>query len=155
MKTLPLIISSLLLISLCLGCKGLIGEEIGRLKINKVSTDDKLTSKEISLDLKKGQELVIWSDMDVEYDGEVSFELKLEISRNGEHFGQLTLDPTKKNVTLGETKIAIMDNTKWSFLGRNKKIDIKEDGQYTFKGILIASENESLTVHKAELIFKR
>jgi hypothetical protein len=48
-----------------------------------------------------------------------------------------------------------MDKTSWSFSGKNSQMKIEEDGKYTFKGILVASENPSLKVTKAEIVFKK
>jgi len=48
-----------------------------------------------------------------------------------------------------------MGKTNWSFSGKNSEIKIEEDGYYTFKGILVASENETLKVTKAEIVLKK
>lgn len=48
-----------------------------------------------------------------------------------------------------------MDKTNWRFTGKNKNLPIKESGLYTFKGILVASDNETLQVKKAEIVFKK
>ncbi|WP_254160693.1 hypothetical protein [Chryseosolibacter histidini] len=48
-----------------------------------------------------------------------------------------------------------MDKTSWSFSGKNSEIKIEEDAQYTFKGILVASDNPSLKVTKAEVFFRK
>ena len=53
-------------------CSTIIGEEIARLPVNEVSTDkDKPIYQEIAIDLKKDESIVIWSDMDISYAGEV------------------------------------------------------------------------------------
>lgn len=138
------------------GCNALTGEEVGRLQINQVSTDkDNLIFKEISLDLKKDEKIAIWSDMDVEYEGDVALRFRLEILKDGENLGGLEIDPTDKNITIGEIKTSLGGKTDWSFSGKNSEIKIEDDGNYTFKGILIASENSSLNVNKAEIILKK
>ncbi len=137
-------------------CSAITGEEVGRLPINQVSTDDdNLIIKEISLDLKKDQKIAIWSDMDIEYEGKVALRFKMEILKNGENFGGLEIDPTDKNITIGEVKTSLMGKTDWRFSGKNSEIKIEEDGNYTFKGILVASENSTLKVTKAEIVLKK
>ena len=137
------------------GCSALTGEEIARLTINKISTDDNIIVKETSLDLKKGEEIAIWSDMDIQYEGNVALRFRMEILKNGEKFGGLELDPTDKNITIGEVKTSLMGETDWSFSGKNSEIKIEEDGKYTFKGILVASKNPTLIVNKAEIVLKK
>lgn len=138
------------------GCSVLTGDEIGRLTINQVSTDvNNMTVKQISLDLKKDNEIAIWSDMDIEYEGNVTLRFRVEILKNGENFKTLEIDPTDKNITIGEIKTSIIDKTDWSFSGKNYEIKIEEDGNYTFKGILVSSENSTLKVNKAEIVLKQ
>lgn len=144
--------------SLCLltGCDALMGEEVARLSINQVSKDDKnLIVKEASVDLKKGEEIAIWSEMDIEYEGDVALRFKMEVLKNGENIGGLEIDPTDKNITIGEVRTSLMGKTDWSFTGKNSEITIEEDGNYTFKGILVASENTTLKVMKAEIVLKK
>jgi hypothetical protein len=154
-RTLLLLITAFTII-LFTGCSALTGEEVGRLPINQVSTDnDNLIVKEISLDLKKDEEIAIWSDIDIEYEGNVALRFKMDILKNGANFGGLVIDPTDKNITIGEVRISLMDKTDWSFSGKNSEIKIEEDGNYTFKGILVASENPTLKVNKAEIVLKK
>jgi hypothetical protein len=143
---LPLILSA---------CDALTGKEIGRLPINQVSTGDNLIIKEVNLDLNKGDEIGIWSDMDFEYEGDVAFRFRMEILKDGEKQNGFEIDPTNKNITMGEVRTSFMDKTDWSFVGKNSEIEIAEDGRYTFRGILVASENPSLKLTKAEIILKK
>ena len=79
----------------------------------------------------------------------------MEILKDGETYGNLEIDPTDKNVTIGEIKTQIMGKTNWSFTGKNKKLIIEEDGNYTFRALLAASDNPSLNLKKAELVLKK
>jgi hypothetical protein len=147
---------TLLLISVVLtGCDALVGKEVGRLPINQLSTEENLVVKETTLDLKKDDEIGIWSDMDVEYEGDVALRFRMEIAKNGKTIGGFELDPMEKNITLGEIKTTLGNKTDWSFSGKNSSYTVEEDGQYTFKGILVASENPSLKVTKAEVVLKK
>lgn len=138
------------------GCSALTGEEVGRLPINQVSTNDSnLIVKEISLDLKKDENIAIWSDMDIEYEGDVALRFRLDILKDGEQLGGLEIDPTDKNITIGEFKTTLMNKTDWRFTGKNSNVKIEEDGNYTFRGILVASENPTLKVEKAEIVLKK
>lgn len=151
-----LLVTTVVMSILFAGCSALTGEEVGRLPINQVSTDDDhLIMKEVSLDLKKDDKVAIWSDMDLEYEGDVILRFKIEILNNGESIGGIEIDPTEKNITMGEVRTTLMGKTDWSFSGKNTEIKIEDDGNYTFKGILVASENPTLIVNKAEVVFKK
>jgi hypothetical protein len=136
-------------------CSLLTGEEVGRLKINRLSTEDDLQSEEVSIDLKKGDEIAIWSEMDVKYKGEVMFLFKIQVFNGDDFVELLEIDPMDKNVSVGEVKTQINGKTNWKFSGKNMKYEIKEDGKYTFKGILIASKDSDLKIEKAEVVFKK
>jgi hypothetical protein len=145
-----------IVIAVLLGCGALMGEEVARLSINQVSTDENQPIvKEVSLDLKKDDEIMIWSDMDIEYEGNVEFRFIITILKDGEHFGEFEIDPTDKNITVGEMKTCIMEKTEWRFSGKNTELLIEENAHYTFKGMLVASENPTLKVTKAEVILKK
>ena len=148
--------ATVLAIVLFTGCSALIGEEIGRLPINQVSLEgEDLIIKEISLDLKKDEKIAIWSEMDIVYEGDVELRFIIEILKDAEDFDVLEIDPREKNVTIGERKTSVMDKTDWSFTGKNSGITIEEDGNYTFRGILVASDNPTLKVNKAEIVLKK
>ena len=137
------------------GCDALTGKEVGRLQINQLSTEENPVIKETTLDLKKGDEIGVWSEMDLEYEGHVAMRFRVEIWKDEKQIGGLEVDPTEKTITLGELKTTVMGKTDWSFTGKNSVIKIDDDGKYTFKGILVASENSSLKVTKAEVFFKK
>ena len=156
MKRIYLLFSVLSICSLLPSCGALFGEEIGRLPINEISRgEDSLAVKETSLDLKKDQEIAIWSDMDLEYEGNAAFRFRLSILKDGESFKLIEIDPTDKNVTVGEVQSTIMGKTNWSFSGKNGSFVVPEDANYTFKGVFVTSENPTIVVNKAELVFKK
>lgn len=148
----PLAIITLLVLA---GCSALTGEEVGRLAINKVSSEDNLIKKEASVALKPGDEIALWSDMDMEYEGDVTILFRVSMSKDGKDLGSMDVDPRKKDMTIGEVKTSLGDKTSWSFSGRGAIIPITEAGNYTFEAILLASNNPSLNIKKAELVLKK
>lgn len=137
------------------GCNSLFGEEIARLPINVVSTDGHEVAKEASLPLKKDDEIAVWSDMDMAYDGAAPVRFQVTVTKDGAPFQQLEIDPTEKNVTVGETKTDINGQVKWSFTGRNTVLKIPASGTYIFKARLVAAPNPTLNITKAELVLKK
>lgn len=156
MKKIQLLFIILISVAFLTGCDALTGKEIARIPVNQISVNDSnLIVKETSIALKKGDEIGIWSDMDLEYEGDIYLRFKLEIWKNGEKLGKLEIDPLEKNVTIGEVKTALMNKTNWSFTGKNSEITIEEDATYTFKAILVAVANPTLKVKKAEIVLKK
>jgi hypothetical protein len=150
-KNLLLILTLIILSS----CSEITGEEIARLPINAISTEDNLVVKEVALDLKSGDEIGIWSDMDMAYDGDVELRFRIGVLKNGEDYTTMEIDPKEKYITLGEIKTSFNGKSEWSFMGKNKGLKIDEDATYTFKGIFVASTNPSLEITKAEVVLKK
>ncbi|MCX2744518.1 hypothetical protein OO013_11615 [Mangrovivirga sp. M17] len=136
-------------------CNALTGNEIARLKIDKVSNENDLRVWKASVRLKKGDEIEVWSDMDLEFEGVVQLRFGVKIYKNDEEYRQLEIDPFDKNTTLGEVRKTINKGTEWSFFGKNTSLRIDEDGSYTFEGVLISSENPTLKINKADLVIKK
>src|SRR4051794_28724015 len=104
------------------GCDALAGKEVGRLQINQLSTEGNLVAKETTLDLKKGDEIGIWSDMDIAFEGNIALRFRVEIKKDGKIIDGLEVDPTKKNITVGEVKTTVMDKADWKFTGKKFRI---------------------------------
>jgi hypothetical protein len=135
------------------GCGVVTGEEIGRLPVNQVTTDQNPNLKETTLDLKKGDKLGIWSFMDINYEQNVNLRFKLSILKNGEDFKKFEIDPLASKVIISSRKLEGIKKTDWRFLGKYSVMKITEDGKYTFRGFLVASENPTLKITKAEVVF--
>lgn len=149
------IIAFLILPALLIGCSALTGEEIGRLKINEISTEDKSVVKETTIALEKGDYIAIWSDMDLEYKGSLDLRFIIEIFKDDELIEELEIDPFDKNVTMNERKISLNKKTEWRFLGKNKKLSIKDDGEYKFRAYLVTLGNPDVEIKKAEIVLKK
>ena len=151
MKKIILLLFPLLIYS----CEAMLGKEVARIPVNKISSKNDIQPAQVSLELKKGDELFIWSEMDFEYEGDVKLVFQFMIFKDDSYKGGMEFDPTEKNISIKEVKTSIMGKTKWKFSGKNKNLAIEEDGNYTFKAVLITSENESLILNKAEIVLKQ
>ena len=139
-----------------ISCSALTGEEIARLEINKVSTGKgNIFQEQTILELKKDDEIMFWSDMDISYEGNIALRFNVRIFKGGAQIKKMEIDPTKKNITLGEVKTQLLGKTNWSYSGKNTTCKIEEDGKYGIKAILTATDNSSLEVTKAELVIKK
>jgi len=149
------ILITLVLPLIFIGCSAITGEEIARLEINKVSTSGNFTADEVTLELKKGDEITFWSDIDLAYDGGVETRFKVKIYKGDNKTKEININPIEKSISIGEVKTVLNNNTKWSFTGKNSSYTADADASYTFKSIFVASNNPSLIVKKAELVLKK
>lgn len=136
-------------------CEALTGKEIARLTIDSLSSPDHLVMGEATLPLKQGGAVSFWSHMDMAYDGEAALLFRVRVLRGDSDLTLLEIDPTEKNITVGETRTDIGGHTTWSFTGKNHEWTVPDDATYTFKAILTADENSSLKINKAELLLKQ
>lgn len=159
LKKKVLLLTRLLTFTVLTGCSMFTGEEVARLRINEISRkDQKQPIKETSIELKKDEEIAIWSDMDIEYERHVSLRFKLEIFKDGESFKELEIDPANKSKTIGEVKkTTALGKTSLTFKGKNAEMKVFQDGIYTFKGELVADSDSlpEIKIKKAELFFKK
>ncbi|WP_324670769.1 hypothetical protein [Hymenobacter sp. GOD-10R] len=137
------------------GCNALFGKEVSRLPVNVVSTKGHEVVKEATIRLQKDEEVSVWSEMDMAYDGDAPLRFQVLILKNGAAFQELEINPTEKHITVGELKTSINGRTNWSFSGKNGEVTAPENGTYTFKARLVAANNPTLQIKKAELVLKK
>ena len=89
------------------------------------------------------------------YEGEAPLRFQVEVTQNGAAFRRLVLDPTAKNISIGEVKTSFNDRVSWRFAGKNTELEIPADGRYTFWARLVAAPNPTLKIAKAELVLKQ
>ena len=147
------IIPLLTLLFLSFSCDALTGTEIGRLKINSISTEENIIEKSITLDLLKDEKINLWSEMNMNYEGEAQMQFNVGIFLGDELYEAIAFDPREKNASIKESHTDIMGKVKWKFTGRNGSYTILEDGKYTIKAYFVASKN--VNIEKAELVIKK
>ncbi|QJX48527.1 hypothetical protein HMJ29_17030 [Hymenobacter taeanensis] len=155
---LPLLVklsTTLLLVPPLSSCDAVFGKEIARLPINAISTQGHEVVREVSVQLKKDENIAVWSDMDMAYEGEAPVQFQVEMLKDGKAFNQLAIDPTDKNITIGEVKTSINGKTNWRFSGKNAAFTVPENATYLFRARLVAADNPSLKIEKAELVLKK
>ncbi|RAK69953.1 hypothetical protein DLM85_03615 [Hymenobacter edaphi] len=136
-------------------CDALLGQEVARLPINALSAPGKDQPQEVTVALKKGETVAVWSEMDMRYKGEQRLEFQLTVLQNGQPFQQLAFDPRDKNLSLKEIKADNNGDVSWSFTGKNTELTIPADGRYTFRGRLLAAPAHGPDIRKAELVLRR
>ena len=145
----------LLVVSIITNGCGFTADEIGRVSIDQLSTEGNIQSKSITLDLKNGDKLSYWADMNIEFEGELALEFQVRLTFNEKQLGARSFNPFDRDITMGEVKSTLLNKTTWRFSGRMKHFTIPEDGKYTFEVILLSNGNETFKMNKADLVFKK
>ena len=145
---------TLVAVFLMAGCDSITGDEVARLPINETSNKE-LIIKEATLDLKKGDAISFWTEMDMEYEDDVAMVYTVEIWKDTVKQGGFKLNAMETNPTLYEVKTSFGNKTSWSYTGKMERLGIESDGKYTFKAVINSSDNPTLVLKKAELILKK
>ena len=151
MRTLLVLLPLLILFS----CGKIMGEEVARLPVDKVSFPENVVEQEVEIELFEGDDLSIWSDMNFSYTDGAELWWELEILLNGESFNNLKLDPLDKDLTLNSKETNFNGEISTSFSGRNYKMSVRKEGTYTFISRLFSNGDESIIVEKAHLVIKK
>ncbi|MDH5380164.1 MAG: hypothetical protein OEW75_04885 [Cyclobacteriaceae bacterium] len=136
-------------------CEAFIGKEIAKVSIDEISSENDLYIKEMSVELEQYDELHFWSEMDLEYTGDVMIRFMVNMYVNGELDEEFSIDPFDKDLTINEVKTDVMNEVKWKFSGRNLILNAQQDGTYSFKVYLATSDNETLKINKADLVLRK
>lgn len=148
---------TLLLSIALLALTGCMGEEVGRIPVNAVTTDtlNYIIKESAPMLLKKGEKLYVWADMDMEYEGELELQFDIELLKDGESLGLVKANPMENDMKMNSVETTLGTKTTSSYMGRMQYIEIPEDGNYVFKALLSSNGNPTLKLNKAELVFTR
>jgi len=134
----------------------MMGDELARLPVNKITaTEDELFFKEATVDLKKGEQIAFWSEIDLESEGDLALEFRVQVWNNDEQIELLNVFPFQGNITMNESKVQLGDHLNWSFSKKNTTWKCPETGKYKFSAILVSNGNEKLKLNKAELVIRK
>ena len=128
---------------------------LATLEITEASVDE-LHVAEATLDLKKGDVIEFWNEMDVESAQGDSLNLIYTLVQfiDGEKIGGTKLDALSTNPTYNEVKTQVNDQLKLSFYGKMTFMKIEQDGKYRFQVVLNTSD-EDVKINKADFIIAK
>jgi len=149
--TAVLLISIVLLLQSC----NLTGKEVARIKVTEPSTTENLKIESADVELKAGDDISFWAQMDMRYKKPAKMEFEVHIIKDGENIEKLYLNPLETNITMNAKEVTINNNTKQSFTGKMSSYLITKDGNYTIKTAFFTSENIQLQLLQADLIIKK
>lgn len=132
------------------------GDELGRLKVNATSTSDEdLKLAADTLDLAQGEQVAVWSEMDMEYEGDVALQFKMQALLDGELVEEYAIDPFEGNVTMNAKEVSLGNSTSKSFTKKNMTFTAPDSGSYVFVAYLVSDGNPSLVLNKAEILLTK
>ena len=135
-------------------CDALTGKEVGRNTFTAVSTPEKTEYQRTKLTLAKGEKIQFWADMDIAYDGQLELEFFVQLPK-AMGIPSQRLDPLHTSLTVGEVKTVMGEHTNRSFSGRMGSFEAPTAGEYDFGTLLLSSDNPTLQIKKADLVFKK
>lgn len=109
--------------------------------------------EQVSINLKKGKKLELWSSVDISYNNSIELSYIIEVWKGEDQLGGFELNAFKTNPTLFSIKKSIGSKTNWSYSGRLDFLRIQEDGEYTIKGVLYCSD-PTVELKKAKLFLR-
>jgi hypothetical protein len=130
-------------------------KEVAKTPFDHVSKGEETDWKSVNLKLQAGEKIWFWTDMDLEYKGDLALEYVIQVIKGKDTTGIIRVDPFEKDMSFAEVKTNLGGETKWSYIGRLNFLEIKETADYTFRVMLLASENVSLKLKRGDLIFKK
>lgn len=142
------------LLLLLLSCDTFTADEIARLSFKETSNYE-LNIEEAALELKKGDKIHYWTEIDIEYENDLALVYNIEVWKDSVKLGGLEANALQTNPTIMELRTNIGNKTSWSFKGRMFTNTIEEDGSYRFLAVVRSSENPTLKLNKVELVLKK
>ena len=149
-KMLPLLI----LLSLLTSCRYFVGDEVLRITVEEITYESLNHPAEGIRTFEKGDELHFWTDMDVEYTGNVGLTCMVRILLNGEMDEEIILNPFEGDLTLDNDKAQAADHIRWDREARQLIMNVQETGEYHFIVFLLASSNPTLKVHEFDFVVR-
>ena len=123
-------------------------QEIGRLDLTKNNP------AEIQFRLKKGEEVKLWTDIDITYKEKPLFVYDCEFYKGDEFLFKGGTDPLATTNNRDEVLINENNITRWKFYGQLEgTFKAKEDATYRIKTTFIKNSNPDLDINKVEMVF--
>ncbi len=139
---------------LAISCGKILGEEVARIEVNGVSSQQEIAEAETTVRLYEGDEIGFWSDMSLEYRDGDEFWWEVEILLEGEPHSNLKIDPLDKDLTVNSTETNFNGEITTAYSGRNLMMTIGETGEYRVRSRLFTT-SETAVVKKAALVVKK
>ncbi len=130
-------------------------KEIKRVSIAQLSTADSILYTGTSLGFLDESTLSLWSDMDIEYDGNLYLSYNIDLYRDSIIVSHKKYDLLHPHIVKHEKKKQTNTNIKRSFTGKMGNILVENPGNYSFRVWLTSNGNTTLKLHKSELVIKK
>lgn len=148
------LLAGLFCVASLMSCDALTGKEIARATFTNVSTPEKLEYKSTLIKLEKGEKIWFWTEMNLEYDGSLKLEFLVQFAKTM-GLPSIRLNPLQKDISINETKMVVGNHVSWSFSGRIGSFEAPVAANYDMGTLLLSSDNPTLKLKKAVLVFKK
>ncbi|MBI1184319.1 hypothetical protein GC194_08610 [bacterium] len=107
-----------------------------------------------SVELLQNDELQVWSEVDMRYNGALVFELVLEVYCNDEIIYTQKCDPRFAGPRFSE-KLKVQEGIiHYKYSSENVRITAHKDGNYTVKAAMVVTGNGNIQMNKYDLSLK-
>ena len=130
------------------------GEEVLSIEIDQLSADDVQRPGYGEITIEDSTNFSIWSEFDVEYEGNVRFQYYVAIYRSDSLIFDGRIDPMEGNLTVGETKTTVNGKTKWKFSKLNGEMYLINKGSYDVVVKLFSTADSLVTLNSANFILR-
>ena len=148
------LLAGLFCVATLISCDAFMGKEVARATFTEVVNPAKPEYQSVQLQLTKGEKIRFWTEMDLEYDGILGLEFEVAFAKTL-NINPLRLNALEKDVSMGEVKTVVGEHTKWRFSGRIGSFEVPVAGNYDIGVMLLSSNNPTLKLKKAVLVFKK
>lgn len=136
-------------------CEVVTGETVGRLQVDTVSTEDHLISRSAMVDLRKGDELGLWAQMDLSYDVEPRLYFQVQLLLDTVLVHEVLASPFAAHSFVRVKETNVDGRLYRSFMARCGGLDITADGTYRINTRLVCLSDLPIDVRKATLILRK
>ncbi len=122
--------------------------EVGRIDLLKNNPAD------FEIELKKGETLNLYTDMDIEYREKPQFVYDCEFYLGDVYLFKGGTDPLLTTENQNESLVEINGIKHWKYYGKLEgNLTAEKDGKYVIKTTFVKNNKPELKINKAEIIF--
>ncbi|MCI5058690.1 MAG: hypothetical protein MRY83_21440, partial [Flavobacteriales bacterium] len=112
--------------------------------------------KNTSINLKKGDEVSVWTDLDISYEGDLRMDYIVLILNGNDTVYSVQALPFDVNVKMKSVETSLGNKHNMSYEGKMATFPpLPDDGEYVFSSVLRSSVNETIELRKADLVIRK
>ncbi|PLW92194.1 MAG: hypothetical protein C0592_12040 [Marinilabiliales bacterium] len=138
-------------------CSVFFGDEFERIPIDNVCSRENCSVESALIDLEKDEEISLWSDYDVEYEGNLQLEYQIVVVIDEKDtLDMMAFDPFYTNVTINSRSIQMNNHYEESAEAKLCDFTARKTGSYEFNVVVFANQKPGEFIFtKGDLVFRK